>query len=48
MMNQMNLWGSCAVVNLDGSGEEIAADDTTTKVKGWKFTYTLTWYREDR
>lgn len=44
----MNLWGSCTVVNLDGGGNEIASDDKSTKVKGWMFKYTLTWYREDR
>jgi hypothetical protein len=43
----MALYGSCKVVNLDKNGVEIAAG-ATTEVKGWKFTYTLTWYREDR
>jgi hypothetical protein len=40
MMNQMQLWGSCAVQNLDKDGV-IIPSGASTEVKGWKFTYTL-------
>ena len=54
IMNELKLWGSCSIENLDNSGavivipDELPEDYVATEVKGYKYTHELYYWRADK